>query len=113
MNGLINQHLIELLAILVAVLAYIVLHFAIKYTAVFMSGQKKGIIRQCLQGFCAVACFIGAMLLSCNGAVRYYHVVTYTVLIVVFYKLGAFIDSQISKNRKHNNKKDILDLVKK
>ena len=113
MNGLINQHMIELLAIVIAVISYIILHFAIRYSAIFISGQKKGIIRQCLQGFVVVACFIVAMLISCNGAVRYYHICTYIILIVILLKSGACINNHIIKRAKEIKSKDAVTILEK
>ena len=99
MNGLINQHMIQLLAIIIASFSYFILHIAISYSARFISGQRSGVIRQCLQGFSAVACFIIAMLISCNGAVRYYHIITYIVVVSVIIRIGKLVMSAIENHQ--------------
>ena len=103
MNGLINQHLIQFLSIVIAVIAYVILHISIRYTAIFISGQKTGVIRQCLQGFCAVASFVVAMLISCNGAIRYYHVLTYVLLLIAVMKIGKYLTIVIEKRAKKHS----------
>lgn len=109
MNGLINQHMIELLSIIIATVSYFVLHVAISYSARFISGRKTGVIRQCIQGFSAVACFIVAMLISCNGAVRYYHIISYIVMISVIIRVGKIVISAIEKYQMGKNASNISE----
>ena len=108
MNGLINQHLIELLALFIASVSYIIIHFAVGYSAVVISGQKKGIIRQCVQGFFVVASFIIAMIIACNGAVRYYHVITYVVMLTLFVRVGKLVASKIRLQTVKAERKKII-----
>lgn len=109
MNGLINQHMIELLAIIIASISYFVLHIAISYSARFISGQPTGVIRQCIQGFSAVACFIVAMLIACNGAVRYYHIITYIVVVGASIRLGKIVVSLIEKQQERGKARNISE----
>lgn len=96
MNNLANNQLFEFCIILLASVAYCVLHFSIKGVAILWSGKRKGIIRGFLQGVLFVFVFAFAMILFDDGNIKYYHIITYVGIVFGEIKLSYFAARAIS-----------------
>lgn len=104
MNGLAERQLIELAVMVLAACVYIVLHYLCSGLAIAISGQKTGIIRGFLQGTMLCCVFAAAGIFILNGAIKWYHVLSYGGFVMLFTKMIHFIKKIIkSKVKKKNN----------
>lgn len=97
MIPIIYSHLWQLLGLFVASVGYFTLHYACYWLAVCLSGKKIGVCRQLLQGFLLVICFVLAMLLTSNGEIKYYHILTYALFLAGLFGAKRLVCHKLRK----------------
>lgn len=106
MNGLADKQLLELVIMISSAVIYIALHYTCSGLAIAISGQKSGLIRGFLQGvlLCGVFAIVAVFLL--NGAVKWYHLISYIGCIWLFNNLICTIIKAIKNTTiKHKQEK--------
>lgn len=100
MTFLENNQLFEFCVILLASIVNCILHFAIKGSAILLSGKKKGVIRGFLQGVVAVGIFAFATIIFIDGDIKYYHICVYIALVFCLIKLCYLMSSFVGKRKR-------------